>query len=206
MNVQKNARLTFVRRQELMKDIVERGLTPTQAAASHGVSGPTASKWLGRYLAEGGARLVDRSSRPHNSPRTIIPAKALAIVELRRGRLTQARIAVSVEVSTSTVNRVLARAGLSRLRDLEPSEPIVRYEHQAPGDLIHIDTKKLRRIERMSHRVTGNRRDTVNGAGWEFLLVGVDDHSRVGVTDLYADEAKAAAVQFLVNTVATFAL
>ncbi len=104
----------------------------------------------------------------------------------------------------STVSRILARAGLSRLRDLEPSEPIVRYEHQTPGDLLHIDTKKLGRIERMGHRVTGNRRDTVDGAGWEFLFVAIDDHSRLGFTDLYADEGKAAAVQFLINTVAYF--
>jgi transposase InsO family protein len=102
------------------------------------------------------------------------------------------------------VSRVLARAGLSRLRDLEPSEPVVRYEHEHPGDLIHIDTKKLGRIERPSHRVTGNRRDSVDGAGWEFLFVAVDDHARVGFTDLYPDERKASAVQFLSNTVAYF--
>ena len=204
MNIHKNARLTLARRIEMVKNIVDRGLTPAEAAASAGVSQPTACKWLGRYLAHGEVGLVDRSSRPRVSPHSISPAKALVIVELRRRRLIQARIAASVGVSKSTVGRVLARAGLSRLKDLEPSEPVVRYEHAHPGDMLHIDTKKLGRIERMSHRITGNRRDTVDGAGWEYLFVAIDDHARIGFTDLYPDERKASAVQFLQNTVAYF--
>ncbi|ETH44523.1 transposase, IS481 family [Bordetella pertussis H939] len=121
---------------------------------------------------------------PDVSPRAIAPAKALAIVELRRKRLTQARIAQALGVSASTVSRVLARAGLSHLADLEPAEPVVRYEHQAPGDLLHIDIKKLGRIQRPGHRVTGNRRDTVEGAGWDFVFVAIDDHARVAFTDI----------------------
>ncbi len=204
MNVHKNARLTFVRRLEMVKDVLDRGLTPGAAAAAYGVSATTVGKWVGRYLAQGEAGLLDRSSRPKRSPRSIAPGKAMAIVELRRRRLTQGRIAASLGVSKSTVGRVLARAGLSRLRDLEPSEPIVRYEHDHPGDMVHIDTKKLGRIERMSHRITGNRRDSVDGAGWEFLFVAIDDHARLGFTDLYPDECKASAVQFLHHTVAYF--
>jgi transposase InsO family protein len=204
MNTHKNARLTLARRIEMVRDIVERGLTPAEAAAEVGVSPSTGRKWQGRFLAEGEAGLRDRTSRPKVSPRSIAPTKALAIVELRRRRLTQARIAASLGVSKSTVGRVLARAGLSRLRDLEPSEPVVRYEHEHPGDLVHIDTKKLGRIERLGHRITGDRRDTVDGAGWEFLFVAVDDHARIGFTDLYPDERKASAVQFLQNTVAYF--
>jgi transposase InsO family protein len=202
MNIHKNARLTFTRRIEMVRRIVEDKLTPAEAAAEAGVSEPTARKWLGRFLAGGEAGLVDRRSRPDVSPRRISSAKALAIEELRRRRLTQARIAQALGVSKSTVGRVLARAGLSRLRDLEPSEPVVRYEHEHPGDLIHIDTKKLGRIERMSHRVTGDRRDSVDGAGWEYLFVAIDDHARIGFTDMYPDEGKASAVQFLQNTVA----
>lgn len=204
MNTHKNARLTYARRMELVKDITDHGLSSCAAAATHGVTALTARKWLGRYLALGATGLADRSSRPVFSPRAIAPSKALAIVELRRKRLTQARIAIVLGVSASTVGRVLARAGLSHLRDLDPVEPVVRYEHERPGDLIHIDTKKLGRIERPSHRVTVNRRDAVDGAGWEFLFVAVDDHARVGFTDMYPDERKASAVQFLRNTVAYF--
>jgi transposase InsO family protein len=127
----------------------------------------------------------------------------LAIVELRRRRLTQARIAASLGVSKSTVGRVLKRAGLSRLSDLEPSEPIVRYEHERPGDLIHIDTKKLGRIERMGKRIPGSSHNPIR-AGWEYLFVAIDDHARIGFTDMYPDEKKASAAQFLHNTVAYF--
>ena len=204
MNIHKNARLTLARRIELVQMIVDQGLTKAEAAREAGVSEPTARKWWGRYLVEGRSGLIDHSSRPKRSPRAITPHKALAIVELRRRRLTQAAIATSLGVSESTVGRVLRRAGLSKWRDLEPCEPVVRYEHERPGDLLHLDTKKLGRIERMSHRVTGNRRDTVDGAGWEYLFVGVDDHSRIGFTDMYPDEFKASAVQFLQNAVAYF--
>lgn len=103
------------------------------------------------------------------------------------------------------MGRVLARAGLSRLADLQPAEPVVRYEHDAPGDMLHIDTKRLGRIERPSHRVTGNRRDSVDGAGWEMLFVAVDDHARIAFTDMHPDEKWPQAVQFLHNAVAYFA-
>jgi transposase InsO family protein len=189
---------------ELVQDMTVGGLSAGQAAAMHGVSAPTAHKWLGRFLALGETGLADRSSRPATSPRAISPSKALAIVELRKRRLTQARIAASVGVSASTVGRVLARAHLSKLSDLVPSEPVQRYEHAAAGELLHIDTKKLGRIQRPSHRVTGNRRDTVSGIGWEFLFVAIDDHSRIGFTDMYPDEGKHSAVQFLENCVAYF--
>jgi len=204
MNSHKNARLTYARRMELVEDITQRGLSPCKAAVAHGVTAPTARKWLGRYLAQGQAGLADRSSRPAVSPRAIAPTKALAIVELRRKRLTQARIASALGISASTVSRVLARAGLSHLRDLDPVEPIVRYEHERPGDLIHIDTKKLARIERIGHRITGDRHDRARGAGWECLFVAVDDHARIGFTDMYPDERGPSAEQFLRNTAAYF--
>ena len=204
MNIHKNARLTFARRLEMVQDITERGLSQGAAALAHGVSVPTIRKWLGRYLAQGEVALADRSSRPGLSPRAIAPAKALAIVELRRHRLTQARIAASLGVSKSTVGRVLARAGLSHLKDLEPIAPVVRYEHEAAGDLLHIDTKRLGRIVRPGHRVTGDRRGSFGNAGWEFLFVAIDDHARIGFTDMYPDEGKASAVQFVRNAVAYY--
>jgi len=205
MNIHKNARLSLARRIELVQDITVRGLTACQAAQLHGVTPPTARKWLGRFLSEGESGLLDASSRPAVSPRSIAPAKALAIVELRHKRLTQARIATALGVSKSTVGRVLARAGLSRLADLQPAEPVVRYEHAAPGEMLHIDTKRLGRIERPSHRVTRNRRDSVDGAGWEMLFVAVDDHARIAFTDMHPDEKWPQAVQFLHNSVAYFA-
>jgi transposase InsO family protein len=189
MNTHKNARLTFARRLEMVQDITQRGVTHAAAAQRQDVSVPTVRKWLGRYLAHGAVALRDRSSRPRLSPRAIAPATALAIVEVRRRRLTQARIAASLGVSKSTVGRVLARAGLSHLRDLEPIAPMVRYEHAAAGDLLHIDIKKLGRIRRPSHRVTGNRRDACDGAGWEFLFVAIDDHARIGFIGVHVGEA-----------------
>jgi transposase InsO family protein len=160
-------------------------------------------KWLGRYLAAGEAGLQDRSSRPQRSPRAITEATALTIVELRRRRLTQAHIADYLGVSRSTVGRVLQRAGLSRWRDLEPTPPVLRYEREQPGELIHLDTKKLGRIERMGKRIPGSSHNPIK-AGWEYLFVAIDDHARIGFTDMYPDETKASAAQFLHNTVAYF--
>jgi len=205
MNIHKNARLTLRRRLEMVQDITLRGLSAAQAADQQGVTAPTARKWLGRFLAFGEPGLVDASSRPASSPRTIEPAKALAVIELRRKRLTHARIATALGISKSTVSRVLARAGLSRLSDLEPAEPQQRYEHAEPGDMLHIDTKRLGRIERPSHRVTGDRRDRMRHIGWEMLFVAVDDHARIAFTDMHPDETWPQAVQFLRNAVAYFA-
>jgi transposase InsO family protein len=205
MNIHKNARLTFARRLEMMQDVVDCRMTFTAAAARNGVSVPTVRKWVGRYLAHGEVGLHDVSSRPHVSPRAIAPATVLAIVELRRRFLTHARIARTLRVSASTVGRVLRRAGLARWSDLTPSEPVVRYEHDHPGDLVHMDTKKLVRIERMSHRVTGDRRHTVRGIGWECLFVAVDDHARLGFTQMKPNERSDCASAFLRASVKYFA-
>lgn len=205
MNTHKHARLTFIRRLEMVQQLLDKRLTMSGAAQAYGVTAVTVRKWLSRFLAQGEPGLADASSRPTLSPRAIAPTKALAIVELRRKRLTQARIAQALGVSASTVSRVLARAGLSRLADLEPVEPVVRYEHAAPGDLLHIDIKKLGHIVRPSHRVTGNRRDGVDGAGWDFVFVAIDDHARVAFTGIHPDERFPSAVQFLKDAVAYYA-
>ena len=118
--------------------------------------------------------------------------------------MTMEQIANELKVSRATVSRTLARVGLSRLASLDPVPLPVRYERKNPGDLLHIDTKKLGRIEKVGHRITGNRRDTVDGAGWEFAFVCVDDHSRVGFAQMAADERKRTAAQFLRNTVAYY--
>jgi transposase InsO family protein len=205
MNTHKHARLTFARRLQMVKQMTEEGLSACEAAGAHGVTPPTARKWLGRYLAGGELALADASSRPARSPRTIDASKALLILELRKRRMLQSTIARNVGVSKSTVSRVLARAGLSKLSDLEPVQPVIRYEHEAPGDLLHIDTKKLGRIVRPSHRVTGNRKDSVEGAGWETLFVAIDDHARLAFTGMHPDEKKEQAVRFLRNAVSYYA-
>ncbi len=189
----------------MVKQMTLQGLDASQAGALQGVTAQTARKWLGRYLWGGEAALADASSRPICSPKAICESKALLIVELRKRRMLQSRIASYAGVSASTVSRVLARAGLSRLSDLQPSEPVVRYEHDAPGDMLHIDTKKLGRIVRPSHRVTGNRRDSVDGAGWETLFVAIDDHARIAFTAMHPDEKTPQAVAFLRNAVAYYA-
>jgi len=205
MNSHKHARLTYARRIEMVRQMTMEGLSPTAAAQAQGVTPATARKWLGRFLAGGQAALADASSKPRRSPRSIDPGKALLIVELRRRLMLQAQIATSVGVSESTVSRVLARAGLSKLSDLRPAQPVQRYEHEAPGDLLHIDTKKLARIVRPSHRVTGNRRDSVGGAGWEMLFVAIDDHARIAFTAMHPDEKTPQAVAFLRQAVDYFA-
>lgn len=204
MNIHKNARLTWKRRVEMVEDVLQSKLPASQVAAHHEVSETTVRKWVGRFLAEGPEGMVDRLSRPVRSPCALDEAKAIKIVELRKRRLTQMRIAQYLGISKATVSRVLARAGLSKLSDLDPVEPVQRYEHKRPGDMIHIDTKKLARIEVTGHRATGDKRDRTRGAGYEVLFVAIDDHARVAFTDLYPDETEESACSFLAKCHAYF--
>ncbi len=203
MNSHKNARLTIEGRKLLIERIAVMGLMPAAEAA--GISPRTARKWLGRFEQEGFDGLADRSSRPCRTRNTVDQALQRCIEQLRRLRMPMRRIAQLVGRSVSTVARWLARLGLSSLKALDPVRPIVRYEHIAPGDMLHMDTKKLGRIVRPSHRVTGDRRDSVTGAGWEFAHVAIDDHSRAGFVQMHADERKDSATDFLKATVARFA-
>ena len=205
MNTHKNARLTYLRRLEMVQDITVRGLPASDAACAHGVSAVTARKWLGRYLADGAEGLLDKSSKPAKSPRAIEPGVALAIVELRRKLFLQARIASYMGVSKATVSRVLRRAGLSKLSDLRPQEVVQRYEREAPGELLHIDIKKLGRFEDVGHRITGDYRNRTRHVGWEHVFVAVDDHSRIAFTDIHPDERRTSAVSFLQAAVAYYA-
>lgn len=205
MNTHKNARLTYLRRLEMAQDLTERGLSASEAGAKHGVSAVTARKWLGRYLADGAAGLLDKSSRPQRSPRAIEPHVALAIVELRRKLMLQARIASYMGVSKATVSRVLRRAGLSRLSDLGPQEPVQRYEREHPGELLHIDIKKLGRFDKVGHRITGDRAQRGREIGWEFVFVAVDDHSRIAFTQMHPDESRHSAQAFVRAAAAYFA-
>jgi transposase len=188
VKIHKNARLTPKTRLELARSVVQGGVALTRAAEAHRVSTRTAAKWVARFKREGEAGLVDYSSRPHQL-RAVTPARiARRIQKLRRQRMTIVRIAKQVGVSRSTVGRILAKAGLSKLSDLDPQEPVMRYERARPGELIHIDTKKLARIVGVGDRMTGNRRDHFRGAGCETVFIAVDDHSRVALADLAANE------------------
>jgi transposase InsO family protein len=204
MNVHKNARLTPNGRIHLIELINRAGLKA--AAAATGLSLRTAAKWRDREACEGVAGLVDHSSRPRRLRAPITEAKRERIVRLRQRRCTMRTIAVRVGVSMATVSRVLADAGCSRLPALDPSPPVRRYEHAAPGDLLHLDTKKLGRIVRPGHRVTGDPRDSVDGAGWEVTHVAIDDHSRVAFAQVLHDESKHSAVAFLRTVVACYAV
>ena len=154
-------------------------------------------KWVLRYRAEGESGLRDRSSRPLRSPRAIPRGTAQRVITLRQRRWTMAHIATELQISRATVSRVLARAGLSRLTALDPAPLPRRYERARPGELLHIDSKKLARIERTRHRITGNPQDHVRGVGYEAAFVAIDDHSRVGFAEMFADERKPSAAAFL---------
>ena len=205
MNTHKNARLTYLRRLEMVQSMAERNLSASEAGAAHGVSAATARKWFARYLADGASGLLDKSSRPARSPLAIDPKVAAAIVELRRRLFLQATIASYMGVSKATVSRVLKRAGLSRLTDLRPAEPVQRYERAAPGELLHIDIKKLGRFDQVGHRITGDRQHRTRNVGWDFVFVAVDDHSRIAFTQIYPDERKESAASFLKAAVGYFA-
>jgi transposase len=160
-----HARLTIHGREVLCRAVVEGRLSLCEAAAEHGLSRQTAAKWVRRYREQGVAGLQDRSSRPHRLRRPTSGELVRRVEALRRERWTGHRIAHQTGLSRATVSRILRRLKLSRIRDLEPKPPIQRYEHAAAGDLLHLDIKKLGRIVRPSHRVTGDRRDSVDGAG-----------------------------------------
>lgn len=205
MNTHKNARLTYLRRLEMVQDITKHGLSASEAARAHGVSAVTARKWLGRYLADGAAGLLDKSSRPARSPRGIDQSVALVIIELRRKLFLQSRIASYTGVSKATVSRVLKRAGLSKFSDLAPADAVQRYEREAPGELLHIDIKKLGRFSDVGHRISGDYTKRTRGLGWEYLFVAVDDHARVAFTAMRPDERKDSAESFLRAAVQYFA-
>lgn len=207
MNIHKNARLTPLRREEMALAVIEGRLSQARAASQYAVTAKVVKRWVERYKAEGRAGMADRSSRPRHSPKATAGAVADRIVALRRQRFTGKHIASVVAVSPATVSRVLARAGLSRLKDIEPAEPVRRYERDAPGDMIHIDIKKLGRFDRVGHRITGDRtgQSLSRGIGWEFVHVCIDDASRVAFSQILPDERKESAVAFLKAAIAYYA-
>jgi transposase len=156
MDRHKNARLTPHCR-ALLVDRVMKGRARSQVARELGVSMKTVSKWMQRFQAEGIGGLSDRSSRPRHRPTATAAALQVAVIALRRQRLTMLGIAQQLGLCRATVARILARAGLNRLSKLEPAAVIRRYERATPGELLHLDVKKLGRITRIGHRITGDR-------------------------------------------------
>ncbi len=196
MNIHKNARLTPIRREEMARSVIAGRAAKAPAARAFGVSARIVSRWTARFAAEGRGGMQDRSSRPGLIPNQTRQALAERIMALRRQRLSGLHMARQTGVSPATVSRVLRRAGLSRLKDLAPAEPVRRYEYKEPGGLIHLDIKKPGRFERVGHRITGNRagQGKARGVGWEYVHVCIDDASRIAVTGVFPDEKAVSAI------------
>ena len=201
----KNARLTLKGR-ELMLGRLEAGQHQLDVAQAMGVSLTTLKKWLRRYRAQGPAGLLDRSCRPRCSPRQLPAERVAQVIALRQQRRTGRFICHRLGLSGASVSRILRRARLSRWRDLEPRPPVVRYERERPGELLHLDTKKLGRIKGLGHRIHGDRSNARRnpGIGWDFVHVAIDDASRVAVASVAADECGTTACSFLSATVEHF--
>ena len=199
MNIHKNARLTPHGRAEVVRQVLELGRSARRAGREARITDTTVRKWVSR--ARTGEPLTDRSSRPHRSPHATSAAIVLRIEVLRRQRQTCGEIARAVGVSRATVARVVGRLGWTRLHVLEVPATSRRYARARPGELVHLDTKKLGRIVRPSHRVTGDRRDRVPGAGWEFAHMAVDDASRFALGEVLPDERSGTAIGVLRRTV-----
>jgi transposase InsO family protein len=205
MNMHKNARLMPQGRLLLVQRVIEQGWTVRSAAGAAGLSQRQAYRWLARYRDGGTAALVDRSSAPQQRPHQVPDVRVAEIERRRRQRLSGPAIARQLAMPVSTVGGILRRLGLGKLSALEPKPPVVRYQRERPGELIHIDTKKLGRIEAVGHRITGDRRDSKRGAGWEAVHVCIDDASRLAYSEVLADERKTNAVPFLERAVGWFA-
>jgi transposase InsO family protein len=183
--------------------VLEEKRPPREVAADFGVSVRTVYKWLARFRAEGEPGLLDRPSTARALPHRLPPAWVALIEKLRRTcRMTARAIARRLRLCRSTVSGVLARLGLSRLKALDLPEPVRRYERGAPGDLIHLDIKKLGRFVREGHRVTGSRRNKSRGAGWEYVHVAIDDFSRLAYVEVLENERGVTCAGFLKRAVA----
>ena len=183
----------------LMVQRIGEGMSVKEVAEGLGISQRTVYKWLARYRQGGEAALGSRSSRPHHSSRRMPVERVATIAAMRRRRMSSLQIAFCLSLPVSTVTLELRRLGLNRLPRLEPRSPVVRYEHKHPGDMIHLDIKKLGKIDGIGHRITGDRSRRRRGTGWEYLHVCVDDHSRLAYSELLANEKATSAACFLIR-------
>jgi transposase InsO family protein len=207
MDTHKNAPLTPKGREVMVRSVTEGRLSRAATARQFNVTAKTVAKWVERFRTEGVDGLRDRSSRPLSLPSQTPPATCAAVEALRRQRHTGKQIAAEVGVSPATVSRILRRLGLNNLSALEPAEPVRRYEREHPGELIHIDIKKLGKFNRIGHRIMGIRSEQsrTRDAGWEFVHVCIDDASRIAFSTIMKDERKESAVAFLQAAVAYYA-
>jgi transposase InsO family protein len=205
MDAHQNARTTPHSRQ-LIVDRLAQGWTVSAVAVALGITPKTVRKWRDRFAAEGAAGLADRSSRPLTSPTRLDDAAITEIARLRRQRLSGPAIARQARLPLSTVGLVLRRLGLGRLAALDPKPPVIRYARDKPGELLHLDTQKLGRIDGVGHRITGDRtgQSSKRGTGREALHVAVDDASRLAYTEILPDERKESATAFLERALAWF--
>jgi transposase len=203
MKLHGNAR-TCPHSRRLIVERVGEGWTLAQAAEAAGVSVRTVSKWLACHRLEGERGLLDHSSAPRSVPHRTSEERVQVIAALRRLRMTAAQIAACLRMPLSTVSAVLTRIGLGKLSRLEPLEPPNRYERSRPGELLHIDVKKLGRIGRPGHRVNGDRRTRSRGIGWEYVHVCVDDATRIAYVEVLEDEKATSAAGSLRRAVAHF--
>jgi transposase InsO family protein len=204
MDVHKNARLTPHCRALLVERIMK-GEPRLQVAQRFAISVRTVEKWLQRFRQQGPSGLQDRSCRPRRSPRATVHEVELAVLALRRQRLTILAISQQLGLSRSTVARICAKAGLQRLCRLEAPPPVQRYERAQPGELLHLDVKKLGRITRIGHRITGDHSGRHSHAGWEFVHVAIDDTSRVAYAQVLGNEQAESVTAFLRAAVAYYA-
>jgi transposase InsO family protein len=206
MDMHKNARLTPKGREQMVRAVMDGGLSRAAAACRYNTTPKTVAKWVKRFRTEGVDGLHDRSSRPLSSPAQTPAATGAAVEALRRQRYTGKHIAGALGISSATVSRILRRLGLNSLKALEPAEPVRRYEREHPGELIHIDIKKLGRFNAVGHRITGDRTGQSNsrGVGWEYLHLAIDDHSRVAYSELLPDEKRRSCLRFLFNALRFF--
>jgi transposase InsO family protein len=204
MKLHGNARTCLHSRQLIIERVVWDGWTLTRAAEAAGVSVRTVSKWLARFRVEGIDGLLDRSSAPVRIPHRTPEERVELIAALRRLRMTAAEIAETLSMPLSTVSAILTRIGLGKRSRLEPPEPANRYERKRPGELLHIDVKKLGRIGRPGHRVNGDRRTRSRGIGWEYVHVCIDDATRIAYVEVLEDEKATTAAGFLRRAVAYY--
>jgi transposase InsO family protein len=197
MNIHSSARFTRAGRALLVRRITLEHWSVAEAAEAAGVSPRTAYKWLDRFEAEGPAGLLDRSSKPKRTPTKVPAGWQATVLELRRLRMTGAAIASRLGIPRSTVARILTRGGLERLKKLDPVVPVRRYERSRPGELIHLDIKKLGRFRTLGHRADGVRHSKNDGIGWEFVHVCIDDYTRLAYVEVLSDEKGATTAAFL---------